>query len=145
MEYLCEKRYGIMESYTEKEQKDYGLSVSGYTPEERLKIATIRYSMASNSYKRYVATTVAVNVSEETVAAVLENQDGLQGADIAQSSRRIYPDSEYFSSIIGYIGKASQEELDAPTMSSMILWERPELSSIWSLRSRAPKAMRRCM
>ncbi len=113
MEYLCEKRYGIMESYTEKEQKDYGLSVSGYTPEERLKIATIRYSMASNSYKRYVATTVAVNVSEETVAAVLENQDGLQGADIAQSSRRIYPDSEYFSSIIGYIGKASQEELDA--------------------------------
>lgn len=113
MEYLCGERYGIKSSYTEKEQADYGLTVSGYTPEERLKIATIRYSMASNSYKRYVATTVAVNVSEETVAAVLENQDSLQGADIAQSSRRIYPDSEYFSSVIGYIGKASQEELDA--------------------------------
>ena len=69
--------------------------------------------MASNSYKRYVATTVAVNVSEETVAAVLENQDSLQGAGIEESSRRIYPDSEYFSPLIGYIGKASQEELDA--------------------------------
>ncbi|MEH2959778.1 penicillin-binding transpeptidase domain-containing protein [Candidatus Merdisoma sp. JLR.KK006] len=113
MEYLCEERYGIKASYTEKEQEDYGLAITGYTPEEQLKIATIRYSMASNSYKRYVATTVAVNVSEETVAAVLENQDSLQGADIEQSSRRIYLDSEYFSPIIGYIGKASQEELDA--------------------------------
>ena len=47
------------------------------------------------------------------MAAVLENQDTLQGADIEESSRRVYPDSEYFSSIIGYIGKASQEELDA--------------------------------
>lgn len=112
MDYLCEKRYGIKSSYTEKEQKDYGLTITGYTPEEQLKIATIRFSMASNNYKRYVATTVAVNVSEETVAAVLENQDTLQGADIEESSRRIYPDSEYFSSIIGYIGKASQEELD---------------------------------
>ena len=113
MEYICEEKYGIKSSYTEKEQEDYGLTISGYTPEEQLKIATIRFSMASNSYKRYVATTVAVNVSEETVAAVLENQDTLQGADIEESSRRVYPDSEYFSSIIGYIGKASQEELDA--------------------------------
>ncbi|NBK93284.1 hypothetical protein D5278_15070 [bacterium 1XD21-13] len=113
MEYLCEERYGIKASYTEKEQKDYDLIIAGYTPEEQLKIATIRYAMASNSYKRYVATTVAVNVSEETVAAVMENQDTLQGADIEESSRRVYLDSEYFSSIIGYIGKASQEELDA--------------------------------
>ena len=43
----------------------------------------------------------------------ITNQDILQGADIEQSSRRIYPDSEYFSSIIGYIGKASQDELDS--------------------------------
>ena len=56
---------------------------------------------------------MAVDVSEETVAAVLENQNELQGADIEQSSRRVYPDSEYFSSIIGYIGKASAEELES--------------------------------
>ncbi len=114
MDNLCgEKKYDIKESYTEKEIKDYGLTVTGYTPEEQLKIANIRFAMSSNSYKRYVATTVATNVSEKTVAAVLENQDALQGADIEQSSRRVYPDSEYFSSIIGYIGKASQEELDS--------------------------------
>ena len=113
MEYLCgDKKYQIKSSYTEEEMEDYGLTVSGYTPEEQLKIANIRFAMASNSYKRYVATTVATNVSDETVAAVLENQDNLQGADIEQSSRRVYPDSKYFASIIGYIGKASQEELE---------------------------------
>lgn len=113
MEFLCgEKKYDIKSSYTEDEQEKYGLTVSGYTPEEQLQIANIRFAMSSNSYKRYVATIVAVNVSDETVAAVLENQDILQGADIEQSSRRVYPDSEYFASIIGYIGKASQEELD---------------------------------
>lgn len=114
MEHLCrEKGYDIKESYTEKEIENYGLSVSGYTPEERLKIANIRFAMASNSYRRYVATIVASGVCEETVAAVLENQNVLQGADISQSSRRVYVDSEYFAPIIGYIGKASQEELES--------------------------------
>lgn len=113
MDYLCgDKRYQIKGSYTEEERKAYDLTVTGYTPEEQLKIATIRFGMSSNMYKRYVATTVAANVSEETVAAVLENQSELQGADIQQSSRRVYPDSKYFSALIGYIGKASQEELD---------------------------------
>lgn len=113
MAYICsDKKYDIKEAYTEEEIKKYGLTVTGYTPEEQLKIANIRFAMASNSYKRYVETVVATNVSDETVAAVLENQDSLQGADIAQSSRRVYPDSEYFAALIGYIGKASQEELE---------------------------------
>ena len=114
MEYLCsDDKYDIRSSYTEEEKEEYGISVDGYTPEEQLQIATIRFGISANSYKRYVTTTVAVDVSEETVAAVLENQNELQGADIEQSSRRVYPDSEYFSSIIGYIGKASAEELES--------------------------------
>lgn len=114
MAYLCgEKKYDIKEAYTEEEIEEYGLTVAGYTPKEQLQIANIRFAMASNSFKRYVTTTVAENVSEETVAAVIENQNTLQGADIEQSSRRVYPDSKYFSSIIGYIGKASQEELES--------------------------------
>lgn len=114
MAYMCgEKKYDIKSSYTDEEKEKYGISVDGYTEEEKLQIATIRFGMSSNSYKRYVATTVATDVSEETVAAVLENQSELQGADVEQSSRRVYPDSVYFSSIIGYIGKASQEELES--------------------------------
>ena len=114
MEYMCgSKKYDIRSSYTEEEKEALGISVDGYTPEEQLQIATIRFGISANSYKRYVATTVATDVSEETVAAVMENQDELQGADIEQSSRRVYPDSVYFAPIIGYIGKASQEELES--------------------------------
>ena len=114
MTYMCdEKKYDIRSSYTEEEQQKYGISVAGYTPEEQLQIATIRFGISANNYKRYVATTVATDVSEETVAAVLENQSELQGAEIEESSRRVYPDSEYFAPIIGYIGKASQDELDS--------------------------------
>lgn len=114
MKYMCgQKKYDIRSSYTEKEKEAYGISVDGYTPEEQLQIATIRFGISANSYKRYVATMVATDVSEETVAAVLENQNELQGADVEQSSRRVYPDSTYFSAIIGYIGKASADELES--------------------------------
>ena len=99
MDYLCgEKRYRIDEG--------------GYDDEYRLKILNIRYAMSSNSYKRYVKTTVASDVSERTVAAVLENSNDLQGVSIEEDSIRVYPDSKYFAPLIGWIGKASDEEIE---------------------------------
>ncbi|MBR4139963.1 MAG: penicillin-binding protein, partial [Lachnospiraceae bacterium] len=99
MDYLCgAKRYRIDEGE--------------YSPVERLKILNVRYAMSSNSYKRYVKTTVAANVSERTVAAVLENTNDLQGVSIEEDSIRVYPDAKYFAPLIGWIGKASDEEID---------------------------------
>lgn len=99
MDYMCgEKRYRIDEG--------------NYSDEERLKILNVRYVMSSNSFKRYVKTTVASNVSERTVAAVMENAGTLQGVSIEEESRRIYPDAEYFASLIGWIGKASDDEIE---------------------------------
>lgn len=93
--------------------------------------------MSTNSYKRYVATTIASDVSDETVAEILENQSELQGVDIAQNSLRVYPDAEYFANIIGYIGKPDQDELEAlqeeneMTMRPTISWEKQVSNSIW--------------
>ena len=99
MDYMCgEDRYRI----------DDG----SYTEEERLKILGVRYAISSNSYKRYVKTTVASNVSERTVAAVMENIQDLQGVSIEEESIRVYPDAKYFSSLIGWIGKASADEIE---------------------------------
>lgn len=113
MEYLCsDKKYWLPDTYTEEEKEKFGITIDGYTPEEKIKILTIRSAMSSNNYRRYMETTVAADVSDQTVAAVLENQDMLPGVDVAQSSRRVYNDSKYFASVIGYIGKASQEELE---------------------------------
>lgn len=83
-----------------------------YTEEQAYKIMILRYAISQNSYQKYVLTTVAQNVSEETVAVVKENSDTLPGVDISEESVRKYNDSKYFSHIIGYTGKISQEEYD---------------------------------
>lgn len=93
-------------------EKKYDIG-DNYTNEEALKIITIRFAMSANSYQKYLATTVATDVSDETVAVVMENEDVLQGVSIEEGSIRRYVDSEYFAHIIGYTGKASQEELDS--------------------------------
>lgn len=113
MEYLCgkERYYISRDAYTEEEREKYDIPEEDYTPEEKLKLVTVRYAMSTNSYKRYVATTIASDVCDETVAAVMENLDSLQGVDIAQSSLRVYSDAKYFANLIGYIGKADAEEL----------------------------------
>ena len=114
MEYLCgnKKYYISRDAYTEEQRAAYRIPEEDRSPEEKLKIATVRYAMSLNGYKRYVATTIATDVCDETMAEIMENMDSLQGVDIAQSSLRVYPDAEYFASLIGYIGKPSQEELD---------------------------------
>ena len=113
IEYLCGKKKFWISSdlYTEEQIKEYKVPTD-LTPEQILKLVTIRYAISSNSFKRYVTTTVASDVSDATVAEILENQSNLQGVDIEQSSLRTYADSKYFANIIGYIGKPDQDELD---------------------------------
>lgn len=90
----------------EKEDIDY------YSEEDAYKIMVLRYAISQNNYQKYVLTTIAQNVSDETVAVVRENSDVLPGVDVSEESIRKYNDSEYFSHIIGYTGKISQEEYD---------------------------------
>ena len=77
-----------------------------------LKLINVRYAMGLNSFQKYIPTTIASDVSNETVAAIMENLDSLQGVDIQEDSLRYYPDSKYFASILGYTGKISTEEYD---------------------------------
>lgn len=101
MNYLCEdKTFG------------YGIDQKKFEKSHVLKLVNIRYAMSLNSYQKYIATTVASDVSEQTVAIIMENLNNLQGVDIAEDSLRQYTDSTYFASVIGYTGKISQEELD---------------------------------
>lgn len=115
MEYLCgRKMYWISaDAYKEEERERYKIPEEDRSPQEKLKLVTVRYAMSNNSYKRYVATTIAADVCDETVAEILESMDSLQGVDIAQSSLRVYTDAKYFANLIGYIGKADTDELAA--------------------------------
>lgn len=99
MHHLCTERYGL-----DDENND---------PAYILKMANMRYAMGLNSYQQYMSTTLASDVSDETAAAIMENQSSLAGVDIEEESLRRYPDGEYFASVIGYTGPMSQEEYDA--------------------------------
>ncbi|MCI8293254.1 MAG: penicillin-binding protein [Hespellia sp.] len=102
MKYLCtDEVYG------------YGIDQKAYEKPYILKLVNLRYAIGLNSYQKYIPTTLASDVSDETVAAIMENIDQLQGVDIAEDSLRRYTDSKYFASVIGYTGKISQEEYDA--------------------------------
>lgn len=109
--YLCSTaRYGIGD-YTDDSDSDSFVEGLGFTKEEVLKILTVRYAMSANSYQRYIATTVAENVSPKTVAVIMENEDTLDGVSIAEGTVRKYNESIYFAQIVGYTGRVDQEEL----------------------------------
>ena len=99
--YLCEdKTYG------------YGIDQTAMEKTEVLKLINVRYAIGLNSFQKYIPTTIATDVSEETVATIMENLGKFQGIDIVEESLRHYPDSKYFASILGYTGQISQDEYD---------------------------------
>lgn len=77
-----------------------------------LDMVNMRYAMNLNSYQQYVKTTIAMDVSRETAAAIEEQKSELDGVDISEDSVRKYTDSEAFSSILGYTGQISEAEYD---------------------------------
>lgn len=90
-------------------EKRFGIAPS-YEGDMAYRITVIRYAMSENSYQKYISTTIATDVSEETVAYVSENADKLQGVEVVDDTIRRYVDSKYFAQIIGYTGKISQDE-----------------------------------
>lgn len=112
MEHLSRAKGFAIGDYEEKgNSKSEFVPGKGYTKEEWLKMVTIRYAMNLTSFRKYIGTTVATNVSERTVAVIMENSDELPGVSIVEDSVRRYVDSEYFAHVLGYTGKISSEEL----------------------------------
>ena len=114
VDYFCQKKKYAIGTYNinpETEKREF-VPREGYTNEEILKLITLRYSIDLNAFKKYVTTTVAADVSDETVAAVYENADVLKGVSVSDETVRRYKDSVYFSQIIGYTGMISPEEYD---------------------------------
>lgn len=100
MDYLCR-------------EKGFNMSEEDYARNDLYRIVVIRYAISEKSYQKYITTTIASNVSDETVAYINENQIDLQGVDVEEDTIRRYVDGSYFSNIIGYTGTISQDEYDA--------------------------------
>ena len=110
------------------------------TDEEALGIINIRYTMGLTAYRKYESTTIASDVSKETMTDVLENSANLKGVGIEESTIRVYNDSVYFAPIIGYIGKVWDDELE-----KLRETERPVSRRPWRRSFRERKVPRPCM
>ncbi|MCD8152952.1 MAG: peptidoglycan glycosyltransferase [Clostridiales bacterium] len=88
----------------------YGVDTDEYSRYRAYQIIVVRYALAQNSYQRYIATDIAQDVSDETVAMIEEHLDELEGVEVSEDTKRVYDYPEYFSHIIGYTGKISTDE-----------------------------------
>ncbi|MEY8337301.1 penicillin-binding transpeptidase domain-containing protein [Lachnospiraceae bacterium 62-35] len=77
-----------------------------------LDIINIRYTMDAAAFQKYVTTPITSYVSPETVIDIKEHKAELDGVDIEESTIRVYNDSIYFASIIGYTGKVQEDQLE---------------------------------
>jgi penicillin-binding protein 2 len=96
---------------TEDGDKREFVAGEGLTKKEILQLVTLRYQMNLYSYQKYIATTVATDVSLKTVAVIMENSSDLDGVSIEEDTIRKYNYPYYFSHILGYTGKIDSDEL----------------------------------
>lgn len=110
MDYLV-NRFKIGTYHENASGKREFVPEEGYTRREILELVTLRYQMNLYSFQKYIPTTVATDVSLETVAVIMENAPDLEGVAIEEDMIRRYNYPYYFSHILGYTGKISSEEL----------------------------------
>lgn len=89
----------------------YAIDKEKYELKDIVKIGMTRHNLSKNAYQKYVSTKLASNVSDETVAAIYEGADILQGVSVAEETIRVYNDSRYFAPIIGYTSMISDTQL----------------------------------
>ncbi len=112
MEHISRKNgFAIGEYENPEDSSSAFIPGKGYTKEEWLKMVNIRYAMNLTSYRKYIGTTIATNVSEKTVAVIMENAYDLPGVTIEEDTIRKYIDSKYFAHVLGYTGNISADEL----------------------------------
>lgn len=91
----------------------FGVDTEKYDRYRAYQIIVIRYALYLNSYQKYIATNVAEDVSDQTVAMIKEHASELQGVEVKEDTKRVYDYPEYFSHIIGYTGKISNDEYES--------------------------------
>lgn len=88
----------------------FGIS-DDYTIEETLGIMNVRFTLFNN-YPKFMQITVASQISEGTLAMIMENTADLPGVKIKHQTKRIYHDSLYFAHMLGYTGLINADELE---------------------------------
>lgn len=78
--------------------------------EEARKIFRIREEIKDLGYNKYRSSTIATDISDQTVIHVEEMAEELKGADVVSSTARYYPNGAVLSHVIGYMGSISDSQ-----------------------------------
>ncbi len=84
-------------------------SLSGDEARKILNLCTLLYM---NRYHTYDPITLSYNVSRETIS-IIEEDPLFDGLYVDTGTIRVYPEGKYFSHILGYISRISEEDLAA--------------------------------
>ncbi|MBQ8563567.1 MAG: hypothetical protein IJ443_06735 [Firmicutes bacterium] len=76
------------------------------------KVFIVREEIKSLGFNKYQSSTIAREVSEETIAYVEEMGDVLKGVEISSETVRYYPNGRLASHILGYMGSISDSEYE---------------------------------
>ncbi len=99
---------GLADHLTE----NYMIDTADLSSEELIEMFYLRVNMTANSYSRYRTFTIANEVNDETMAALLEASNELIGVTVDENYVRRYNEAKYYSGIIGYTGPVSSEQLE---------------------------------
>ena len=76
------------------------------------KIFCIREEIKNTGFNKYRSSTIAWDVSDETVAYVEEMSNVLKGAEVSSDTVRYYPNGRLLSHVLGYMGSISDSQYD---------------------------------
>ena len=83
--------------------------LEGYDPAWQRLLGGIRYQMEQEAFSNVNNFTLAENVSDKTVATVMEHSLTLPGVEIAETSVRSYTDGTILPHVLGRVGKITAE------------------------------------
>ena len=76
------------------------------------KIFRIREEIKELGYNKYRSSTIAKNISDNTVIQIEELSDELKGADIVSETIRYYPNGATLAHVLGYMGSISDYQYE---------------------------------
>lgn len=83
-----------------------------YTPEEIREYILIKDGIKMNSFSGFNPIVLAVDLGKETAFEIMQRKNMLPGINVSRKSIRHYPEGEFASNIIGYIGSIDNSQKD---------------------------------
>lgn len=96
--YLCSEDY-------------FDIDLTVYNTFEAMDLLNIRFAQHIRRYSKFQPETIAINISQETLAELEEKRDQFPGVTIVESPYRVYNNAPYFAHLIGYTRDISAEKL----------------------------------